>query len=45
MRWKIETFHKILKSVFKAEEVSLRAGDRIVNVIAILCLLAGGSSG
>jgi hypothetical protein len=34
MRWKIETFHKILKSGFKAEEVRLRAAERIVNLIA-----------
>jgi hypothetical protein len=40
MRWKIETFHKIFKSGFKAEEVRLRAAERIVNLIAILCLLS-----
>jgi hypothetical protein len=40
MRWKIETFHKILKSGFKAEEVRLRAAERIVNLIAILCILS-----
>jgi len=40
MRWKIETFHKILKSGFKAEEVRLRAAERLVNLIAILCLLS-----
>ncbi len=40
MRWKIETFHKILKSGFKAEEVKLRAAERIVNLIAILCVLS-----
>jgi hypothetical protein len=40
MRWKIETFHKILKSVFKAEEIRLRAAERIVNLIAVLCLLS-----
>ena len=40
MRWKIETFHKILKSGFKAEEIRLRAAERIVNMVAILCLLS-----
>ena len=40
MRWKIETFHKILKSGCKAEDSRLRAAQRIVNLIAILCLLA-----
>lgn len=40
MRWKIETFHKILKSGFKAEEVRLRTAERIVNLIAIFCILS-----
>jgi hypothetical protein len=40
MRWKIETFHKILKSGFRAEEVRLRTAERIVNLIAILCILS-----
>jgi hypothetical protein len=40
MRWKIETFHKILKSGFKAEEVKLRAAERIVNLISIFCVLS-----
>ena len=39
MRWKIETFHKILKSGFNAEEVRLRTAERIVNLIAIFCIL------
>lgn len=40
MHWKIETFHKILKSGCKAEEVKLRTAERLVNLIAILCLLS-----
>ena len=40
MRWKIETFHKILKSGFHAEEVRLRTAERIVNLIAIFCILS-----
>ena len=40
MRWKIETFHKILKSGFKAEDVRLRTAERIVNLIAIFCILS-----
>ncbi len=40
MRWKIETFHKILKSGFKAEELRLRTTERIVNLIAIFCILS-----
>ena len=40
LRWKIETFHKILKSGCKAEEARLRAAERIVNLLAVLCLLS-----
>lgn len=40
MRWKIETFHKVLKSGFKAEAVKLRATERTVNLIAIFCILS-----
>ena len=39
-RWKIETFHKILKSGCRAEEAKLRAAERLVNLIAILCILS-----
>ena len=38
-RWKIETFHKILKSGCKAEESKLRAAERLVNLVAVLCIL------
>lgn len=40
MRWKIEIFHKILKSGCKAEEVKLRTADRLVNLLAIFCILS-----
>jgi hypothetical protein len=40
MRWKIETFHKILKSGARAEEAKLRAASRLVNLIAVLCILS-----
>jgi hypothetical protein len=40
MRWKIETFHKILKSGGKAEAARLRAAERIVNLIAVFCILS-----
>ena len=36
MRWKIETFHKILKSGCKAEESRLRTAARLANLIAVL---------
>jgi hypothetical protein len=39
-RWKIETFHKILKSGCKAEEAKLRTAERLVNLIAILSVLS-----
>jgi hypothetical protein len=40
MRWKIETFHKILKSGCRAEDSKLRTAERIVNLIAIFCILS-----
>lgn len=40
MRWKIETFHKILKSGCKAEESKLRTAERLVNLISIYCILS-----
>ena len=40
MRWKIETFHKIMKSGCRAEESKLRTADRLVNRIAVLCILS-----
>lgn len=40
MRWKIETFHKILKSVCRAEDAKLRTAARLVNLIALMCILS-----
>ena len=40
MRWKIEVFHKILKSGCRAEDAKLRTADRLVNLIAMFCLLS-----
>jgi hypothetical protein len=40
MRWKIETLHKILKSGCKAEASKLRTAERIVNLIAVFCILS-----
>jgi hypothetical protein len=39
-RWKIETFHKILKSGCKAEDSKLRTADRLFRLIAVFCLLS-----
>jgi hypothetical protein len=40
LRWKIETYHKILKSGCKAEESRLRTAERLVNLISICCILS-----
>jgi hypothetical protein len=40
MRWKIETFHKILKSGCRAEESKLRTAERLVNLISVFCILS-----
>jgi hypothetical protein len=40
MRWKIETFHKILKSGCRTEASKLRAAERSVNLIAVFCILS-----
>jgi hypothetical protein len=38
-RWKIEVFHKILKSGCRAEEARLRSAERLVRLIAVFCIL------
>ena len=40
MRWKIETFHKVMKSGCKAEESKLRSAERLTNLMAIFCIIA-----
>ena len=40
LRWKIEVFHKILKSGCKAEESKLRTSERLVNLISIFCIVS-----
>lgn len=40
MRWKIEVYHKILKSACKIEDSKLRTADRLVNLIAVFCVLS-----
>lgn len=39
MRWKIEVFHKILKSGCKAEASKLRSSERLANLISIFCII------
>lgn len=38
-RWKIETFHKILKSGCNAEKAKLRTAERLTNLLAIYCII------
>ena len=40
LRWKIEVFHKILKSGCKAEDSKLRTADRLANLMAVYGLLS-----
>ena len=40
LRWKIEVFHKILKSGCKAEESKLRTAQRLTNLISVFCILS-----
>ncbi len=40
LRWKIEIFHKVLKSGCRAEDSKLRTAERLANLIAMMCILA-----
>lgn len=40
LRWKIELFHKILKSGCKAEDSRLRTAQRLANLLALFCILS-----
>jgi len=40
LRWKIETFHKIMKSGCRTEEARLRSAERLVKLIAVFCILS-----
>jgi len=40
LRWKIELFHKVLKSGCRAEDSKLRTAERLANLIAMMCILA-----
>ena len=39
-RWKIEVFHKVLKSGCRAEEARLRTAERLVRLLAVFCILS-----
>ena len=40
LRWKIEVFHKILKSGCRAEESKLRTAQRLANLLSVFCILS-----
>jgi hypothetical protein len=40
LRWKIEVFHKILKSGCRAEDAKLRTADRLANLVAVFCIVS-----
>ncbi len=40
LRWKIEVFHKILKSGCRAEELKLRTAQRLANLLSVFCILS-----
>lgn len=40
LRWKIEVFHKILKSGCKAEDSKLRTAERLANLMSVFCILS-----
>jgi hypothetical protein len=40
MRWKIEIFHKVLKSGCRAEDAKLRTADRLTNLVALFCIVS-----
>jgi hypothetical protein len=39
-RWKIETFHQVLKSGCRAEDAKQRTAERLTNMLAVLCIIA-----
>jgi hypothetical protein len=40
MRWKVELFHKTLKSGCRAEQTKLRTAERLVNLLSVYCILS-----
>ena len=40
LRWRIETFHKVMKSACHAEQAKLRTAARLINLLAVLCILS-----
>ncbi len=40
MLWKIEVFHKILKSGCRTEDAKLRTADCLANLVALFCIVS-----
>lgn len=40
LRWRIEVFHKILKSGLKVEQCRLQSGDRLIRYLTIMSIIA-----
>jgi hypothetical protein len=40
LRWKIEVFHKIMKSGCRAQEVKRHTAERLANLLAVFCILS-----
>jgi hypothetical protein len=40
LRWKVELFHKILKSGCRAGESKLRTAERLANLLSIYCIVS-----
>src|SRR5687767_10270604 len=38
-RWKVETYHEVLKSGCRAEQSKLRTAERLTNLLAVLCVV------
>ena len=39
LRWKLESYHKVLKSGCQAEHARLRTAERLTNLLAVLCVV------
>ena len=39
LRWKIEMYHKVLKSGCQAEQSKLRTAERLINLLAVQCVV------
>jgi hypothetical protein len=39
MRWKQESYHKVLKSGCRAEHAKLRTAERLTNLLAVFCII------